>query len=457
MKDFRPPAPVPPKKQPSFIEFMWRMRHDSLAILNERSYGMKMGRVWFPGREVFMVNQPSLVRRILVEKMDAYPKTSLLEPILRPLLGDGVFVSNGDLWKRQRRMINPAFEQARVEDVLPHMLEGVEALRLRLVKIPDGGVLDVEEEMNHVTADVIFRTIFSVPLKSEDAHGVYEAFMDYQRYAPPVAILQAIHFPTFLSLNRFRAVRAAKKIRRLLEGMVKQRQVEIAAGKGGNYKDILASLLNAKDQETGAGFTFRELIDQVALFFLAGHETSAASLSWSLYLMAKCPHIQERLHDEAVRVFPDRDPAFSDMRKLRFARDVFRETLRLYPPIGFMVREATEHEVMRDKNIKPGCPLVLSPWLLHRHRKHWEKPDIFDPDRFSRKETKESLRAAYLPFSMGPRVCSGAAFATQEATLIIAAMSRDYRLEAIEGDDPVPVSRVTIRARDGIRVRLSRR
>ena len=436
---------------------MWRMRHDTLAILNERSYGMKMGRVWLPGRDVFMINQPSLVRRILVEKMEKYPKTSILEPMLRPLLGDGIFVSNGELWKRQRRMINPAFEEARVEGVLPHMLEAVEAMRGRLERIPDGGVLDVEEEMTHVTADVIFRTIFSMPLEREDAHGVYSAFMDYQRYAPPVSILHAVGLPTFLSINRYRAVRAARKIRRLLEGMVKHRQEEIAAGKGDQYKDILASLLMAKDPETGVTFSFCELIDQVALLFLAGHETSAASLSWSLYLMSKCPDVQERIHDEAMQVFPDRDPAFSDVRKLRFARDVFRETLRLYPPIGFMVREATEHEVMRKKQIKPKCPLILSPWLLHRHREHWDKPDIFDPDRFSRKETKDSLRAAYLPFSMGPRVCSGAAFATQEATLIIAAMGRDYQLDAIEGDDPVPVSRVTVRARDGIRVRLSRR
>ena len=197
------------------------------------------------------------------------------------------------------------------------------------------------------------------------------------------------------------------------------------------------------------------MVDQVAIFFLAGHETSASALAWALYLLAMSPDSQDRVAAEAVTLPPA--PDFSALSRLKFTRDVFRETLRLYPPVPMMVRENAKAEQLRDRAVAPGAQIVLSPWHLHRHERLWQNPDGFDPDRWSREETKACARDAYMPFSAGPRVCTGAGFAMVEGTLLLAQLIRAYRFEVVPNDTPVPVAHLTVRAKDGIRLRLSRR
>ncbi len=193
------------------------------------------------------------------------------------------------------------------------------------------------------------------------------------------------------------------------------------------------------------------------MLFLAAHETSASALSWATYLIAAQPAIQERMHAEVTAVMGQDAPQFQHMKRLTLTRDVFRETLRLYPSVPFFTRETTRREKMRDKVIEAGSLLMLSPWLSHRSEILWDKPHVFDPDRFDRPETQESVRNAYFPFSAGRRVYLGAAFALQEAVLILAVIVRDYKLEVIEGDMPMPLARATIQTYGGIRVRLTRR
>ncbi len=232
---------------------------------------------------------------------------------------------------------------------------------------------------------------------------------------------------------------------------------ERAAGRDLPRKDILASLLEAADPETGEKFSRSELVDQIAVMFLAGHETSASSLAWALYLIAMRPDIQARMHSEAAAVFAGRKPEFSDMKRLKLARDVFRETLRLYPPVPLISRDATRKTKLRDKLVKKGAMVFISPWLIHRHRKLWDRPDVFDPDRFADPASKESLRAGYIPFSAGPRVCLGASFAMQEATLILAYLALHYRFEPVSHHTPVPAMRLSLRSKNGIRLKIFRR
>jgi cytochrome P450 len=215
--------------------------------------------------------------------------------------------------------------------------------------------------------------------------------------------------------------------------------------------------MEARDRETGVAFTFEELVDQTAVFFLAGHETSASSLSWSLYLLAKCPHFQEQVHAEALAILGDRQPVYEDMRHLERTRDVFREALRLYPPAGFIVREAAETQCMRDKTVKAGSVVMVSPWFIQRHVDLWEEPNAFDPDRFGCPAGEASLQNAWLPFGKGPRICVGAAFATQEAMLALVQLVRYFRFEVLPGEDPEPVGRVTIRSANGTRLVIHRR
>ena len=190
---------------------------------------------------------------------------------------------------------------------------------------------------------------------------------------------------------------------------------------------------------------------------MAGHETSASALAWALYLIAKRPDIQERMHREAVAAFADRQPEYSDLRRLKLARDVFRETLRLYPTLPLLGRDATRTEKIRKRTVKRGSLIFISPWLIQRHQKLWDRPDEFDPDRFSRPETKESVRCAYIPFSTGPRVCLGASFAMQEGVLILAYLVRHFEFKPAEGHTPEPLARLTLRAENGIRLHVHRR
>jgi cytochrome P450 len=218
--------------------------------------------------------------------------------------------------------------------------------------------------------------------------------------------------------------------------------------------DLATKIMTTVDPVTGQSFDEAEMVDQVAIFFLAGHETSASALAWALYLMATHPEWQDRLAAEA-QVLDTCD--FAVMSKLKLSRDVFREALRLYPPVPMMVRENTCPERFRDRDVKPGAQIVLSPWHLHRHERLWDNPDGFDPERWQTENGIKCQREAFIPFSAGTRVCTGAGFAMVEGQLILSRILRDYRVIALSDRVPVPVAHLTVRSDKGIWLRLERR
>jgi cytochrome P450 len=457
MTEFVPPKPKTHARKLSPLRRILQVRHSSISVLFDRSYSMHLGDVWTPFRTVYFLNKPDLVNRVLVKESDKFPKSISMGSMLEFLMGEGVFVSNGELWRRQRRMLDPAFNQARIKDVFPLMREAAEEMGARFRTHADGDVLPIDEETTHVTADIIFRTIYSASLTQDESRRIFKAFGRFQELAYAQGVWNMAGVPTWLSPGRFFAARHARIIRDLLDRGVQARIDERASGARTERKDILASLLDATDPETGAKFTRKELVDQISVLFLAGHETSASVLAWALYLIAMRPDIQDRLHAESVAAFGDRQPEFSDMKRLKLARDVFRETLRLYPPVSFMSRDSTEPVRLRNKDVEPGDIIFVSPWLIQRHRKLWVNPDAFDPDRFSDPASKESQRSAYIPFSAGPRVCLGASFAMQEGMLILAWLTRHFRFEPVEGHVPRPIARLTLRSENGVRLKVFRR
>jgi cytochrome P450 len=354
-------------------------------------------------------------------------------------------------------MMDPAFEATRIKAIFPLMKEAVDAMAARFDDGAAGPDTAIDLEMTHVTADVIFRTIYSRSFTREEAEIIFENFENFQRLAWLHGVWSLAGVPHWLSVGKHRAKRYAATIRELLHKPVRERMAAMARGADVPERDMLASFIAAEDPETGKRFNDRELVDQVGIMFLAGHETSASALGWALYLIAQVPDVQRRLQEEADAAFSDGDLSFEKMRRLPFTRDVFREALRLYPPVAFVPRDATEDEEMRGKHILPGSILFVSPWLMHRHTDHWENPDMFDPDRFSRAETKASEQKAYLPFSKGPRVCLGAAFALQEAVIVLATIMRDWTVSPVEGHVPKPVARLTLRSENGIRLNMERR
>lgn len=454
---FTPPKPAGNPKKLNPIARFFKSLHSSTAPLYANSYSMKLGEVRLPLRTMYFVNQPDLVQKILAGDVDRYPKSDLMATMLELLLGESIFVSNGDLWKQQRRMMDPAFEATRIKAIFPLMQDAAEAMAERLAGGAASSDTQADLEMTHVTADVIFRTIYSRSFSREEAEIIFENFEHFQQLAWLHGVWTLAGVPHWLSIGKLRARRYARTIRELLHRPVRERLAAIDRGDTVPRRDLLASFIGAQDPETGKRFNERELVDQIGIMFLAGHETSASALAWALYLIAMCPDVQARLQAEADTVFADGPIEFAKMRRFPFTRDVFREALRLYPPVAFVPRDATQTEHMRNKTILPGSILFVSPLLLHRHTEHWDDPDVFDPDRFGRAETKTSEQAAYLPFSKGPRVCLGAAFALQEAVIILTTIMRDWSISPVAGHVPKPIARLTLRSENGIRLNFERR
>lgn len=450
--------PKPRKSKASALLMFFSARRSWLDALYERSYRMQMGEVHLPGLDLYMVNEPKLVKEVMNDAEANFPKSALLGESLKPLLGESIFTTNGAQWRRQRDMMDPAFAQARLNVAFPVMRAATDDMLKRLAALPDGVEYDLEVEMTHVTADIIFRTIFSVPMEGADARRIFEAFARFQAIAPRL-LLPSIYGVRWLvwPWDRWRSAKAASEIRGLLEKLIRPRYDAHHAGKPAASVDILQSFLEARDPQTGAAFSFNELVDQVAMLFLAGHETSASALTWAAYLLAMDGGVQERVYEEVVERLAGRDAELPDMKALTLTRNVFRETLRLFPPVGFIARQAEQVCPMRDKTVTEGATVVVSPWLIHRHRDLWQAPDAFNPDRYSEEDARASLKLAYLPFGMGPRVCMGASFALQEATLILASLVRHFRLVAVTGHEPQPVGRLTIRSANGVRLKLHRR
>ena len=455
------PAPHPPK--PAAREgdaSLWRhmrlFRADILSAQPARLYRAWMAEFRTPFFRSFLVNQPELIRTVLRDRPDDFPKSDRVREGLAPLLGDSVFVTNGAQWKQQRRIIDPAFEGGRLRDSFPAMQDAARATVARLDARLDGqgAALEIEAETSHAAADVIFRSLFSIPIEHEIAAQVFDRFRAYQRAQPLLNIAAFVPLPRWLPrLHRRRTRRAAQEIRDLIARLIEARAAEIA--KGTAPDDLATKIMTTPDPETGKRFTPAEMVDQVAIFFLAGHETSASALAWALYLLATHPEAQARVAAEAAAL--PANPGFSDLSKLGFTRDVFREALRLYPPVPMMVREAVQAERFRDREVPRGAQIVLSPWHLHRQTRLWDDPDGFDPARWQTPAGRASARDAYLPFSAGPRVCPGAGFAMAEGVLLMSAIVGAFRLSPVEGRVPVPVAHLTVRARDGIHLRLARR
>lgn len=441
-----PPKPAARPDRVSLLRYLKLFRRDILSAQPQRLYRAWMAEFRTPFFRSYLLNQPSLVQTVLKERSDDFPKSDRIGEGLRPLLGNSVFLTNGETWKRQRRIIDPAFEGGRLRDTFPAMWAAGEAAVARM----GDGVVDVEPEMSHAAADVIFRTLFSIPIENEIAAQVFDEFRNYQRTQPILNAAAFLPLPRWMPRgHRAQTKASARVIRGLITRLTADRMEEIKAGTAPD--DLATKIMTTADPQTGETFSTEEMVDQVAIFFLAGHETSASALGWTLFLLAMFPDWQERVAEEAAVLD---GPDFSVMSKLKFSRDVFREALRLYPPVPMMVRENACPETFRDRSIRKGSQMVISPWHLQRHERLWDNPDGFDPGRWQTENGKTCMREAYIPFSAGSRVCTGAGFAMVEGPLLLSMLVKAFRFERVEGRDPVPVAYLTVRAKDGIWLRV---
>ncbi|AJE45078.1 cytochrome P450 family protein [Celeribacter indicus] len=452
-------APLPPKPaaragRVSLFGYLRLFRRDILSAQPGHLFRAWMAEMRTPFFRSFLCNDPELVHRVLRGPVRDFPKSERVRIGLRPLLRSSVFISNGALWEHQRRIIDPAFEGGRLREVLPAMWQAGRAAVARLAPLADGRALEIEAQTSHVAMDVIFRALFSQPIESGIAQAALVAFRDHQAAHPVANAAAILPFPKWVPRCHSRAVRAsAARIRTLIVRLTTMRAAEIAAGTAPD--DLATRIMTTPDPETGRVFDTAEMVDQVAIFFLAGHETSAAALAWALYLLATHPDWQERVAAEAGAVLgAGAEPDLATLKRLETSRAVFREALRLYPPVPMYVREAACPMRFRARRVPKGAQIVISPWHLHRHERIWENPDGFDPARWKTGNGREGLRLAYIPFSEGPRVCPGAGFAMAEGPLLLSMLVHVFRFDPVAGDVPVPAARLTLRSADGIRLRL---
>lgn len=447
-----PPKPVARSDTASLWRHFRLFRRDILSAQPSRLYRAWMAEFRTPFFRSYLINQPDLIREVLKVRPMDFPKSNRIAEGLRPLLGNSVFLTNGEVWMRQRRIIDPAFEGGRLRDTFPAMLAAANVAASRLAGRE--GAVEIEAEASHVAADVIFRTLFSLPISDDIAQDVFLQFRDFQRSQPILNLAAFIPVPGWVPrFHRRRSRIAATEIRRLIKNMVNERMRSIEDGSAPD--DLATKIMTTSDPETGRSFSPAEMVDQVAIFFLAGHETSASALAWALYLLASHPEAQERVAREAA-VLGD-NPRFSDMSKLGFTRNVFREALRLYPSLPMMVRETTKAERFRDRDLPAGSQVVISPWHLHRHERLWENPDEFEPDRYGAPDGPACLRDAFLPFSAGSRACPGAAFAMIEGPLLLSVLAQSLEFGCSGQPAPIPVAHLTVRSERGIWLTVKKR
>ncbi|MGH1446113.1 MAG: cytochrome P450 [Cognatishimia sp.] len=390
-----------------------------------------------------MVMDPDAIRRMLLENLDNYPKSNATKNLLKPAIGNSMFVAEGAEWRWQRRAAAPVFSHRNVTALGPVMSLAAQDCCDRLAHGGKGAV-NMMDEMVRTTFDVIAEVTFSGE-GSFDAVSVHNAIDAYIAEAGKISLLDMIGAPDWIPRpGRLMSGSAVRDMRRVADTAITERK---ARGPR-DIPDLLDLLLEGVDPETKRSMNTAELRDNLLTFIVAGHETTALSLSWALYLLAFDPAIQDRARAEVQSVLQGRAATGEDVANLPFVRCIIDEALRMYPPAAIVSRTALEADTLCGRDIRPGDTVMIPIYALHRHEMLWDDPNAFRPDRFA--DRKAIDRYAYLPFGDGPRICIGASFAIQEAVIILATLLAQFKFHAVPGKDPDPVMILTLRPEGGV-------
>ncbi|MDH7799443.1 MULTISPECIES: cytochrome P450 [unclassified Beijerinckia] len=443
-RPFVPYAPKPLAKPAGRLKTLWLLARNPLESWTEAHFEKPMlaGPSSLFGYTV-VVNDPQAVRRVLVDNVANYERDPLQLRILKTgsTGGEGLFTATGEAWRRTRRTLSPLFTPKRVAAFAPMMQRLAQQRVERWLHRRPGAILEVDREMTGVTYDILSATLFSDAIAGDSA-GFERAMMQFLDAIGTIDPLDVFNAPSWLP--RVSAIRARESLaffNKTTERMVKERQAMIAADDNAP-DDLLTALLRASDPETGVGLSTEDVIANLLTFIVAGHETTSRALAWTLYLLSRSPHWRAEAEAEADAASADPGNWLDEMPVIRA---VFEESMRLYPPAATLTRQAQEADRLGDVDVPKGAFMVISPYLLHRHHLLWERPDTFMPERFLPEARDKIDRFAYLPFGGGQRVCIGMRFAMMEAIIVLATILRQARLSLVEGQEPRPLQRITLR------------
>ena len=448
MNAYVPPYPARPAEPLPLWSALAVARRNFIAIFEDKCFDYQFFSTRMLSRRIFVCNSPDTVAQAFIALHDSFErKTPQMRHALFPLVGDGLIISDGETWKSRRRIVAPIIHRSQLGLFAPVMVEAAAEMAERWAGLRQGAPIDVLHEMGTLTAEVICRAVFGPRLGTEHASAIAASFGEYQRLVGRLDVPYLAGLPDWMPrLHSRRLRRAAGRIHAVLDHVIDACRKRHAGGES----SMIRLLLEARDPETGAALDPASLRNEAAVLFLAGEETTANSLAWTWFLLSQAPQVEERVHAELARVLGGRLPTLDDLPRLVFTRAVYEETLRLYPPIPLLGRQALRDESIRNRRIPTGSLVVVIPWLLHRHRLLWDAPDHFIPERFLPENAASRQRYSYIPFSLGPRVCAGAAFGFTEAILCIATLAQRARLRLAPGAAVEPVCRLTLRPGDSL-------
>lgn len=438
-----PPRVAPPGAPLGRLAFIATFVRNPLEAIPREVYESDQvpyrGRVW--------ITAPALIRAVLLDERERYRKLSTIR-LLGPLLGRGILTSEAAEWKWQRQASAPMFRQQDLLRLVPAFVHAAMRLVARWRAAP--GVQPIDRDMTRATFEVISTTL--LPSADGNLAPVLERSMGAFQHAAGWGILYAsAGMPAWLPRpGMLSSARAVAALRSAVHALLEERR-----SSGLQTDDLLRRLMSARDPDTGRSMDSQQLVDNLLTFYLAGHETTARALSWTLYLLSRSPEWTARLEGEVASVTGGAPVAPDHIERLALVQQVLKESMRLYPPVPMMARQAVEDTQLGGIAIRRGVSVVMPIYAIQRHTKRWRDPDAFDPQRFSSANEAAIERYQYLPFGAGPRICIGMAFAMIEATAMLATFLQHARVTCVEGRDPYPVARVTLLPRGGIPLRVT--
>lgn len=439
------------RKRPNVVTLIATAREDLLGIFSQADYQSRVDAMNVLTRQIVLVNSPGGVKHVMATRNDNYERKSpQMRRALELLIGDGLFISDGDTWKQRRPLVSDIMHKNRLPVFGPVMERAAGEFVERWAGIPQGKAFDALTEMAELTAVIISRSVFGSDLDHASAAEVIGGFTDFQ------ADVDSVNYPYFLGQDDGAPIKRTKRLQKSIERVhgVIDRVVTAHLEGQGDHRSMVDALVERQRRNPELGLTRDALRNEAATIFMAGHETTAATLTWALYLVANSPWAERAALAEIHRVCGDRAPTIADVPHLDYCRAIIEETLRLYPPVPILSRQTREADRVEGVDVRPASLVIVSPWLLQRSPAHFPRPHHFRPERFV---TDRPTPYTYAPFAVGPRICAGLAFGLSESILCLATLLQRFKVRVPEGTVVEPVCRLTLRPKNGLPITVTPR
>ena len=451
-----PVRPTPLADYPRPLKLLWMLRKDLLSIWPESAYKEEFFGGPVMNKHMYVANSPDTVEHVLVKCNDNYQRKSpYMQKALEPLLGDGLFVSDGDLWKERRRIEQPAFHPSHLEGYGGIISSVVEETSERWSANHQNKEVKILPEMAWLTAEIISQAMFDYPLGLNKAKTIVNSFADFQASVEQFDLSAFFGWPEWLpNIPQWRRVsRHASKIHIIVEEIIRSGQLEKC-----KENTLLYQLLATQDSSSSnTKMSLQQMRNESVVILMAGHETTANSLAWAIYLISQFPDKEKKLLDELKYVLNGRPAEYNDLSDLKYTRAIFEEAMRLYPPVPVLSRVALNDDHISNRDVPAGSIMMVIPWLLQRHHSLWVKPHHFIPERFTTEWPTRHDKYAYIPFSAGPRFCLGAAFGLMEATICLATLMQNFSFQLRDNVTPGYECRLTLRPKNGLPMIIRKR